>query len=461
MISFRCEHCQKKINAKPTLAGRTLPCPGCKNSITVPTPEPETTADEFEFKLAPLETPAANTVVNKPVQPIPIAEEIEDEFRVRQLPVPAKPAPLPRSETEPPSKPKFVVPEQPRHLFSKERRPSTLTTRLHWFFAIALLPLVIWTIFPEDKSSIASRLEETIALVSQDELTAIESNETSSSQAIDNLFRSFPDNRIVGAFLPRNTIMHWFLAILAAGLFFAILLLMSRDGSAEWWHLLVLGSIIATGGIALLLTIQFLAAATGGFSLRGRGIGIIIFAILKFIAFSYYAAEDPNNGFILSMLGYTFGVGLCEELSKIFPILVYAKTDVKIKWRGAMIWGLASGVGFGIAEGIVYSADKYNGICTSGIYLVRFLSCVSLHAIWTASVALIVYRYYYLWHQADTWYEHAYILLLYLAGPMVLHGLYDTLLKQEHEFLALLSAALSFGVLQWLIHTAPNYETDE
>jgi hypothetical protein len=34
---------------------------------------------------------------------------------------------------------------------------------------------------------------------------------------------------------------------------------------------------------------------------------------------------------------------------------------------------------------------------------------------------------------------------------MVLHGLYDTLLKKEMELLALLTAAASFGYLAWQI----------
>ena len=34
----------------------------------------------------------------------------------------------------------------------------------------------------------------------------------------------------------------------------------------------------------------------------------------------------------------------------------------------------------------------YNGIHGAKIYLVRFLSCVSLHAMWLGSVALMMYR---------------------------------------------------------------------
>jgi hypothetical protein len=46
-----------------------------------------------------------------------------------------------------------------------------------------------------------------------------------------------------------------------------------------------------------------------------------------------------------------------------------------------LLWGMASGIGFGIAEGIMYSGRYYNGVAGADIHYVRFLSCVALHAI--------------------------------------------------------------------------------
>src|SRR5438132_8581921 len=36
--------------------------------------------------------------------------------------------------------------------------------------------------------------------------------------------------------------------------------------------------------------------------------------------------------------------------------------DVEPRWNSLLMWGLASGIGFGIAEGIMYSSRYYNGI---------------------------------------------------------------------------------------------------
>jgi hypothetical protein len=49
-----------------------------------------------------------------------------------------------------------------------------------------------------------------------------------------------------------------------------------------------------------------------------------------------------------------------------------------------------------------------------------------------------------------------------IAIPMVLHGLYDTLLKKYMEFLALHTAAASFGYLAWQIsHLRHSDDEDE
>ena len=44
------------------------------------------------------------------------------------------------------------------------------------------------------------------------------------------------------------------------------------------------------------------------------------------------------------------------------------------------------------AEGIMYSSRYYNGFASPGIYFVRFISCVALHALWTGSVGISVHR---------------------------------------------------------------------
>jgi RsiW-degrading membrane proteinase PrsW (M82 family) len=174
--------------------------------------------------------------------------------------------------------------------------------------------------------------------------------------------------------------------------------------------------------------------------------------VLHFIAFSYRMAADPSNGFWLSFLGFTLGVGLLEELVKAIPLLLHYRQPSDQTWRGAFLWGLASGAGFGIAEGIIYSSGMYNGIHGPGIYVVRFISCVALHALWTGSVGITINQRQALIQQEMSWYEYIPPIFLMISVPMVLHGLYDTLLKKDMNAAALGVAALSFAFLAFQIY---------
>ena len=239
-------------------------------------------------------------------------------------------------------------------------------------------------------------------------------------------------------------------AALATVAFLAFMMFLASGGSANPSHVLFVGLVTATVGVGFLFLVQVLAAVTDGHVIVGRSILVLIFYILKFIAFSYSAASDPDNGFLLSFLGFTFGVGLCEELIKAIPLFWHRDDDGGKNWRGLLIWGLASGVGFGIAEGILYSSRYYNGISGPGTYAVRFISCVALHAIWTGSVAITLFLRRDLFEKVGTWHDWIGPILFVIGVPMVLHGLYDTCLKKDMNGVALIVAVASFGYLAFL-----------
>lgn len=308
--------------------------------------------------------------------------------------------------------------------------------------ALALLPLAV-SIFYEE-ADFEERFNETVES-SPDVLQRLSQAEEGEGAAEDtDLFEVFPDQRIVGAHLGRYSWRHWLYALLSATAFAGLLVGLAARSEVSLRTILLAGLVTGTLGIILLLGFQWVAAATQGVWVRGRGIATLIFYIVKFIGFSYNCALDESQGFLASFFGFTFGVGLCEELCKALPIIAYLRGRDETNWRAALIVGLASGVGFGVAEGIMYSSDFYNGVSTWLIYLVRFTSCVSLHAIWSGSVGVMLY-----YNQDDLQEIDAVSALrfvgLYLGMSMVLHGLYDTLLKKEYEVLALLVAAASFA----------------
>jgi RsiW-degrading membrane proteinase PrsW (M82 family) len=186
----------------------------------------------------------------------------------------------------------------------------------------------------------------------------------------------------------------------------------------------------------------------------------LLLLILTLIGWSYNSANDPNSNFFLSALGFTFGVGLCEEFTKAIPLFFNFRRDSRMGWRGACLWGLASGIGFGVSEGIMYSSRYYNGVSGVDIYLVRFVSCVALHAMWSASVGIAIARNVDEYEDLHDLSGFGLFLLRVMAVPMTLHGFYDTLLKKDMNVWALLVALLSFAWFAWHIELARGAEPD-
>jgi RsiW-degrading membrane proteinase PrsW (M82 family) len=317
-----------------------------------------------------------------------------------------------------------------------------------------LIPLAVSLLQPSEERSILDRLIDTIDEAPPDvqarTLQALGELENGKGSE-EKLFAALPDHKLRGALFPRDTWRHWLFTLGAAALYFTFFMVLCIEGSAAPQHLLAVGIFTATVGIVFLLIVQAVALATQNVIIIPRGLIGILFWVVKLIGFSYRAAADPDNGFLLSFLGYTLGVGLCEELCKALPVIVRYHTPREDSWRSAYLWGLASGAGFGLAEGVIYASDFYNGIHGIGIYLVRNISCVALHAIWTGSAAIMIYRKQRWFQEEMTWHDRLSRWVFVVAVPAVLHGLYDTLLKKDMDALALGVAVLSFVYLAFQI----------
>jgi RsiW-degrading membrane proteinase PrsW (M82 family) len=269
----------------------------------------------------------------------------------------------------------------------------------------------------------------------------------------EELLGVMPDGKLLGAHLPHDTAMHWVYAGTAAMGFLVLLLFIYSIERANPLQLVGVGLFTGTVGIVFLLIVQYCSQFRLG-RIPVGGKAAIVFLILALIGWSYRSALDPDTNFFLSALGFTFGVGLCEEVTKALPLRFYfegyghnALSAVR-GWRGACLWGLASGVGFGISEGIMYSGDSYNGVSGFDIYIVRFVSCAALHAIWSAAIGIAIARRLEDRHDNPEIEEFDGLLFATLLVPIALHGFYDTLLKRDMDVWALLVAIASFG---WLV----------
>lgn len=436
-LSVACQQCGKTLRAPEAMAGKRARCPNCKAVVDIPRIEPDPAESQSDvYSISQESLPPRPTFAERP----PIARSPEEAYAEAVLRTLSSEYP---SKTEAAATGRLTARRN-------EKLPATAPASrqkspwLPCLFALTLVPLVFSLLGGAD--DLQERIGRTIE--AHPEVIGTFHDEGMSRE---DLLSALPDGRIDGAHLSYHTCVHWIYAALAAGLFCGLILKLFEGGEANVVHLLAVGAITATVGIFLLLGFQFVAAWTQGFWLRGRSIIMILFYIVKFIGFSYRAALDPENGFWLSFVGFTCGVGLCEEFTKAAPLFVKVRNGDELSWRAACVLGLASGVGFGIAEGIMYSSDHYNGIAAFSTYLVRFISCVGLHAIWTASVALM------LWHNQELasgeldWGDWLLGLLKVQGVPMVLHGLYDTLLKRDMHLLALLTAIASFGWLAFLL----------
>ncbi len=120
---------------------------------------------------------------------------------------------------------------------------------------------------------------------------------------------------------------HWLYAVAAALLFFSLILLLFDPGNALLPHWVGAGLLTSTIGVLLLVSLQI--AAELGRLLPGSGSW---YQLLRLIGFSYRAALEPENGFVPSLLGFTFGVGLCEEITKSLPLLL--RCAAPVRWTG-------------------------------------------------------------------------------------------------------------------------------
>lgn len=488
MLRVTCAACGRKMKAEDRHAGKRVACPGCQAAVVLPEAPPATIdQDSISDWLGEEDRPGASKEAGSSSEEPGDFEDwlasgaaldpaatsafpaTDDDPAEGELPPPPAPvrrgarglglssaAPDERWEGDGPAPPR-VIARTKRTKASRsdddERSPGPRTlsagqTWYHWAFLACLLPLAIATVLTE--RPVRDRLEET--LEKHPEIRA-----TVAANGEGDPFQLLPDHRIEGAHLARDSKLHWLYAGLSAALFLVLVMAMSRGADVGAGQ--VLAAWIATGtvGILLLLGLQWLAAWTQTFNISGRSIIVLLFYILKFIGFSYRCAVDPEIGFGLSVMGFTCGVGLCEELCKAIPVVYYLRTSASPTWKGAMLVGIASGVGFGISEGITYSGDMYNGVATGTIYVVRFLSCVALHSIWAGSVALLIYNNQDYIGELD-WENVLGFVLSYLSIAMVLHGFYDALLKHDHELFALVVAAGSFGWLSWILGRTRSVE---
>ena len=330
----------------------------------------------------------------------------------------------------------------------RSRRPVTRRGGLiALLLGLCLVPLLVGTL--RSSNDAKQRFEQTI----EDNSGAL--GHLRADATLDDVLEALPERRITGAFLPRDTSMHWAFAAVAGFVFLGLSLRAFPRVSTTFEELIMAAAFTGTFGIFLLLALQLLAAVVTAFSGVSTSSLAILIYVLNFVGYCYQLALDPAAGAFDSTMGFIFSVGLCEELCKALPIVwLIRRAERPLGWRDLCLVGLASGVGFGVSEGIHYSSEFYNGIHYGSIYVIRFVSCVALHATWAATIGLLLAASQRQVRPGRPPLQLVAALVSAVWAPMVLHGLYDAALKLELLWLALACALGSVAYLGWLIVSA-------
>lgn len=498
MVQVKCV-CGKLNQADDHMAGQRAPCGGCWRTIVFPAAAPAPAALERpalrpellqEPKLVPIvervprreaalarPRPADDTArffcrcgkrLHAPLEMI--GEEIQCPSCRRFVKVPDPKAPPPEAEPEPPPP------------------PPTFRDHLYWVLLIGLIPLFasIFTTVrggPTPLERFRKALEAHPEVVKQFGHYSPDALIEDPDVDFHEVIRALPGRKVDNlAYLPVDSDRHWLYAAITVLVFWGLSRVLFAAGSAKTWQLILVGMFTGTLGIGYLFLVQ----------------AIPLFAIL-------YAgtADSPDINLLTKILAFVFGVGLCEEVCKAAPLVWRVRRRPDLGWRGACLWGMASGVGFGVSEALNYAELVYHGIASAEIYLLRFSSLVTLHAVWSASVAIVLWRYHRRegewnrffarlpdtysrpdaggWHpwpevfvlfRASTWISEAtggWSQLAFLVVPLVrvvaiaavLHGLYDVFVgydEPEMYIIALFIGLLSFAWLAWQIETCREQE---
>lgn len=413
--------CGRKIRASDKLAGRWVKCPQCGQPVLIPATH------------APQSQPPQPQAPPPQLMDVPLAADDPPRATVA--------APLPQSVF---SIPTIGAPQLPRPVISAPdedtaHAEASWRGKVFWLLLLAMIPLAVETIAGHEDTF--DRIKRTLKNHPDLKERFGDVDKKFTRRDADRLIDLLPEHRLDGALVARGSLIHWPWAFAAGGVFFAIVVFAIPGFPAKPLQLLYAGIFTGTGGVLLLLGIQIL--------------GFLCFCC---IGAAYLAALDPRAPFGPSLIGFFFGVGFFEEFIKCLPVLWLLYRREHVPWRTALLWGMASGAGFGISEGIHYASNYYNGFEPLGIYFVRFLSCVAFHTLLSGACAILLQRKMRFLQEGEGPYDWLFTLMAIISVPILLHGLFDTLAKKDMHILAFSVAVASFGWLAWLIKTSRERE---
>ncbi len=137
----------------------------------------------------------------------------------------------------------------------------------------------------------------------------------------------------------------------------------------------------------------------------------------------FYKLIEDGNPFINRIIGFIFGVGIFEELIKLIPVYFFIKYSKEpLLPQTVVFYGLISGIGFGVFEGVVYQIgvnSKLDYNTSFFMNIARLTSLPFLHAVWSGISSYFI-AFFFLFPT-----KRYAMFLLAIFIPAILHGFYD------------------------------------
>lgn len=159
--------------------------------------------------------------------------------------------------------------------------------------------------------------------------------------------------------------------------------------------------------------------------------------------------------FPLSVIGYTLGVGITEEIAKAVPLLIILhKAKEPLIPQTMVFYGLIAGIAFGVWEGVQYqmtvNAEQEYTI-SFFLNILRLTSLPFLHACWCG----ITGYFLSFAHLYPRYRKGLYVLAFTI--PALIHGLYDTV--AGIPIVSLFVVFLGLMLLMVYIKQSVNYQS--
>jgi len=180
----------------------------------------------------------------------------------------------------------------------------------------------------------------------------------------------------------------------------------------------------------------------------------LIMAIVMLIGGGYAFTAMHDLGLIAHFFAFTFGVGLTAEFGKLIAVAIIVSPGLGLlKNRTTLLPFLIAGIGFGLAEALLYLGD-YSMAEVNGVeHYLRGTWSVLLHTSWAAITGYMVLSFKSKVPDAGKILDMSEGTFWHLGFAMIpaalLHGLFDALCAHNEPIYALLVGLVSL-TLGWI-----------